>query len=54
MAPTLAAAAVWVLSSQHAADARLRAGTLDLGLIGVMAAATVLAGRAADRTRQHR
>ena len=38
--PCLAAAAVWVIGSQHAADATYRAGTLDLLLIAAMAAAS--------------
>jgi hypothetical protein len=51
-APMLAAAATWVIVSQHATDSRARTGTLDLALIAAMAAATVTVARAADRARQ--
>ena len=45
--PCFIAAAAWVVGSQHAPDATYRAGTLDLVLIAVMAAAA----RAAHRVR---
>lgn len=41
-----AAAATWVVGSQHAASATFRAGTLDLALIGVMATAALVARNA--------
>jgi hypothetical protein len=46
--PMLAVASWWVISSQHAAIAGLRAGSLDLVLIAVMAAAAAM-GRATSR-----
>jgi hypothetical protein len=51
MAPALAAATAWVVSSQRAPNAMLRAGTLDLFLIAGMAVAVAAAGVAAERVR---
>jgi hypothetical protein len=46
----LAAAAIWVIGSQHAENLNYRAGTLDLGLIAVMAIAAGAVRRAATVT----
>jgi hypothetical protein len=51
MAPALAAATAWVVSSQRDPHAMFRAGTLDLVLIAGMTAAVAAAGVAADRIR---
>jgi hypothetical protein len=51
MAPALAAATAWVVSSQRDPHAMFRAGTLDLVLIAGMTVAVAAAGLAADRTR---
>jgi hypothetical protein len=52
MIPMLSAAAWWVFTSQHNADAGLRAGSLDVLLIAVMAAAVTIALLTTSRVRE--
>jgi hypothetical protein len=47
--PMLCVATWWVLASQHDANIHLRAGTLDLAMVGVMTIALAAAAGASDR-----
>jgi len=49
LTPALVTAATWVVGSQHASNASLRAGTLDLALIAAMTAAVITIDAAARR-----